>query len=214
MNDPRESLPWAFGGINIPLERLFQDEYSDQTHIDCQYRFGQMIKDRFQVICFSGARQNGWDNEMMWAHYGADQGGVCLEFDEDIFLQTIQETCPTKTHFLKEVQYTSQQLEQPFIYWNCKEADEQNFSNNLLKMCDRMIFHKSHFWEKEDEKRLVIFHPENLFIPIHPPLRAIHVGLRFPKAYLPSLKFLLQDHDIMLYDMVYQKDRYERWPSK
>lgn len=43
MNDPRESLDWSFGGINVPYEEIFKRYYSDETHIDCQYKFGEMI---------------------------------------------------------------------------------------------------------------------------------------------------------------------------
>ena len=44
MNDPRESSLWSMGSINLPLEKLFPEYYSDKTHIDCQYKFGQMIR--------------------------------------------------------------------------------------------------------------------------------------------------------------------------
>src|SRR5690606_10591423 len=86
MNDPRESLEWSFGSTHLPYEEIFKGDHSHQAHFDRIYRLGSMIKDRYQVLCFSGARSEGWNNEMMWAHYGGLHSGVCLEFDEDMLI--------------------------------------------------------------------------------------------------------------------------------
>lgn len=51
MNDPRKSRKWSFGGTNVPYELPFPDYYSTETQIDCQYKLGQMIKDRVQILC-------------------------------------------------------------------------------------------------------------------------------------------------------------------
>lgn len=107
MNDPRESTPWTMGSINLPLEKLFPEYYSDKTHIDCQYKFGKMIKERFQIICFSGAQQKGWNNEMMWAHYADNQKGVCLEFDENLLMIETKKKFPDVDILLKEVNYVT-----------------------------------------------------------------------------------------------------------
>lgn len=93
MNDPRESLRWTFGSTNLSYEKILEGYYSNKTHIDCQFKYGEMIKDRCQILCFSGAIQRG-DNEMMWAHYGGMHSGVCLEFDEDVLLQNLLTKCP------------------------------------------------------------------------------------------------------------------------
>jgi hypothetical protein len=88
-NDPREKEAFAFGGTNVPYDEIYKGHYNDDTHIDCMYKFGEEIKGRIQVICFSGASEGGWDNEMMWAHYADKHKGVCIEIDEDSLIKNI-----------------------------------------------------------------------------------------------------------------------------
>jgi hypothetical protein len=212
MNDPRESHAWSFGSINLPLERFFPGYYSNETHIDCQMKFGQMIKERFQVICFSGAQQKGWNNEMMWAHYADNQRGVCLEFDEDKLLKSVKENFPQFNFELQNVNYEKKKKEKPWIVWDDSVSTEQNFDNFLAVLCDKVVFHKSHFWEKEDEKRLLFLnHMDSLFLPYMDSLKAIHIGLGFPRWYVPAIENLIDGLGIKLYTLIYQRDEYVRW---
>ncbi len=212
MNDPRESTPWSMGSINLPLEKLFPEYYSDKTHIDCQYRFGQMIKERFQIICFSGAQQKGWDNEMMWSNYADNQKGVCLEFDENLLMVEAKKMFPNIDILLKEVNYITKKKEKPWVNWNNLLSIEANINNYLLLLSHKVVFHKSHFWEKEDEKRLLFLNcSENLFLPYGQSLKSIHIGLDFPRTYLPAIEKLIEGTSIKLYTMIYQSDKYVRW---
>lgn len=215
MNDPRESHPWSFGSINLPHE-LFKGEYSSETHIDCQMKFGRMIKDRFQVTCFSGARQEGWNNEMMWAHYADKQRGVCLEFDTDLLKAAITERFPDVKWVLEPVTYIQKPLEHPWIYWNERETIDENYHNNIQRIYPVMTLHKSHFWEKEDELRLIFLNQtETIYLPINSCLKAIHLGLGFPRAYFPAIEATLNEGwDLKIYQMIYQNDIYARWLLK
>lgn len=116
MNDPRESLSWAFGSTNLPYEKIFEGYYSDKTHIDCQFKYGEMIKDKYQIISFSGANQRGWDNEMMWAHYGGMHSGVCLEFDEDVLLQNLLAKYPGVLCTTENINYSNKK-KKPWLHW-------------------------------------------------------------------------------------------------
>lgn len=212
MNDPRESTPWSMGSVNLPLEKLFPEYYSDKTHIDCQYKFGQMIKDRFQIICFSGAQQKGWNNEMMWSHYADNQKGVCLEFDENLLMVEAKKKFPDIDILLKEVNYVPKKKEKPWIHWNNMFSIEENINNYSSILCHEVVFHKSHFWEKEDETRLLFLnHTGNLFLPYGQSLKAIHIGLDFPKDYLPAIEKLIEGTSIKLYTLIYERDKYIRW---
>ncbi|NRS87734.1 hypothetical protein HNQ02_000641 [Flavobacterium sp. 7E] len=212
MNDPRESNPWSMGSINLPYEKIFPEYYSDKTHIDCQYKFGQIIKERFQIICFSGAQQKGWDNEMMWSHYADNQKGVCLEFDEDLLMVEAKKMLPNVDILLKEVNYITKKKEKPWVNWNNILSIEENINNYASILSQKVIFHKSHFWEKEDEKRLLFLnYVENVFLPYGQSLTAIHIGLGFPRAYLPAIESLIEGTSIKLYTMIYERDKYIRW---
>jgi hypothetical protein len=212
MNDPRESHGWTFGSINLPFEKFFPGYYSDETHIDCQYKFGQMIKDKLQVICFSGANQAGWNNEMMWAHYADNQRGVCLEFDEDKLVSSIKESFPNNKFELKNVSYAQTNKRKPWIYWNESFSTEENFDGFLAFLCQDEVFHKSHFWEKEDERRLIFLNQtNNLFLPIKDSLKAIYIGIGFPRHYLPAIESLIVGTNIKINVLIYDNDKYIRW---
>ncbi|HWD87434.1 MAG TPA: DUF2971 domain-containing protein [Mucilaginibacter sp.] len=215
MNDPRESHAWSFGGMNVPLETLFPGYYTDETHIDCQYRFGKMIKDRFQIICFSGARQQGWNNEMMWAHYAENQRGVCLEFDIDSLTDEIRKIFPAMDWVLEPVNYISASHDSPWIIWNRQLNTEENFKTNVKRIHKDIVLHKSHFWEKEDEIRLVFLNEKKpVLIPIAGCLKAIHLGIGFPRTYLPAIEDLVTSMDIGIYQNIYDNDEYQRWRLK
>jgi hypothetical protein len=214
MNDPREASRWAFGGTNVPYLELFPEFYSDKTHIECQYRLGQMIKDHFQVCCFSGAQHKGWNNEMMWAHYADNQRGVCIEFDESILVAALIEKYPACRYFLQDVSYLKVQKESPWLEWNQSQEHSWNFENISLNHHPMLVFHKSHFWEKEDERRLLVFSKESLFIPITKALKAVHVGIGCHYSYIHAIHLMIKDLDVKLYGMVYQHDVHERWGLK
>lgn len=213
MNDPREYHPWGFGSVNLPYEKLFPGYYSDQTHIDCILKFGQMTKDRFQVICFSGAKHNGWDNEMMWAHYADRQKGICLEFDEAALKNSINNHFPGTRFEFQDVDYEQKITRRgPWVNWNGRLFHEENVRNFLEALSRQVTFNKSHFWEKEDEKRLLFLnHSERLFIPIRGALKAVHIGLGIPKPAHDEIFNAIWGKDIKLYVMIYQHNRYERW---
>ncbi len=212
MNDPRESTPWSMGSINLPFEKIFPEYYNEKTHIDCQYKFGKMIKERFQIICFSGAQQKGWDNEMMWSHYADNQKGVCLEFDEDLLMIEAKKMLPNVDVLLKEVNYITKKKEKPWVNWNNILSIEENINNYSSILSHKVVFHKSHFWEKEDEKRLLFLNcTENVFLPYGQSLKAIHIGLGFPRAYLPAIEKLIEGTSIKLYMLIYERDKYIRW---
>ncbi len=212
MNDPRESRRWSMGSINLPLDTFFPNYYSNETHIECQFKFGQMIKDSFQVICFSGAKNEGWKNEMMWTHYAENQRGVCLEFCENNLTMSVRDKFPEIKFILQDVNYTKKNKEKPWIFWDENLSKDENFDNYLSVLCNEVVFHKSHFWEKEDEKRLLFLNQtENVYLPYGKSLKAIHLGVGFPLCYVPAIEELIKDTSINLYRLIYERDEYIRW---
>jgi hypothetical protein len=213
-NDVRESIDWTFGGVNLPYEELFKDFYNDQTHYKCQVKFGNIIKDSFQLLCFSGAKAHGWNNEMMWTHYGEMNSGFCLEFDEDILLNSIKNTFPLIQFKIENIEYTDTKSK-GFLNWNQKITYEQNLENILDKISKPMTFTKSKFWEKEDERRLVFVKcTEPLFIPIQDALKTIYVGINFKNKECLSVLLRNLSDQTRLSLLVYQRNRFERWGLK
>jgi hypothetical protein len=76
----------------------------------------------------------------------------------------------------------------------------------------QVTFNKSHFWEKEDEKRLLYLnHSEPVFIPFENALKAVHIGLGIPKPQHEGIYNAILGKGIKLYVMIYQNYHYERW---
>lgn len=212
MNDPRESHDWAFGSVNLPLEELFPGYYSDKTHIDCQLKFGRIVKDRLQVVCFSGAQKKGWNNEMMWAHYGDEHKGVCLEFNEEKLIQAIKLSFPNSKFQIRDVNYERKRKDKPWVHWDSGISHDDNLTNFLEVLSRDVIFSKSHFWKLEDEKRLVFLNQrESFFIPFGEALTAVHIGLGIPKPLHDEIFKALSATGIKLYVMIYDNDKYKRW---
>ncbi|MFN7703451.1 MAG: DUF2971 domain-containing protein [Chryseotalea sp.] len=139
MNDPREKQPFAFGGKNIPLKEIFKGYYSDETHIDCLYRLGKDIKDRIQLFCFCGEKQQGWNNEMMWAHYANKHKGVCIELDEELLLNEIK---ASKLNYkLEGIDYSEKASK--FIYWQDNMSLEENILHFINAQYRDLAFKKS-----------------------------------------------------------------------
>lgn len=213
MNDPREFLDWSFGGTNIPYEEIFKRYYSYETHFDCQFKLGQMIKDRYEVLCFSGAKEAGWNNEMMWAHYGGLHLGVCLEFDEVILLKNLSVKYPDVDYCLNNIDYSSP-LKESWINWQPVKSIEENLSEISVRLVKGTALAKSRFWEREDERRLVCVNQGNrLYIPIQNALKTIYLGVGFKKYGKKMVEnvFHVLDGKCNLSLLIYQHNRFERW---
>lgn len=214
MNDPRESLDWAFGGINVPYESVFEGYYSDKTHFDCQYKFGNMIKNHYQVVCFSGANEKGWNNEMMWAHYGGLHSGICLEFDEERLTKAIASKYPGARFKIENINYKDD-IEAPWLNWERSMSFEENMDTNLHNIYQSVTLNKSSFWEREDERRLVFINSEKAFyIPIEEALKTVYVGVKFNNRELLPMMYKLLHPRFKLSMLIYQHNKFERWGIK
>lgn len=215
MNDPRESLDWTFGSTNLPYEEIFQGYYSAKTHIDCQIKYGNMIKDSYQVLCFSGAEGEGWNNEMMWTHYGGLHSGVCLEFDENILLNNLQNLYPDLTYHLENIDYSNRKTD-PWIYWEKNKNETENMKDILQYLVKDMTLSKSMFWKGEDERRLVCRGVDkSLYIPISNALKTVYLGVTFQlsKVLIDSI-FEMFNNRFNLSLLIYQNNSFERWGIK
>jgi hypothetical protein len=213
MNDPRESLDWAFGGTNVPYEEIFSGYYSDKTAITCQYKYGNMIKERYQILCFSGAREQGWNNEMLWAHYGGLHSGVCLEFDEETLIENLKLKHPDVAFKIENVDYSNKETER-WIHWQRGKSQEENMADFLKYLLKDKTLSKSRYWDREDEKRLVCINIVTpLYIPIVGALRTVYVGVTFKKNGREMLEsvFKVLNDKCRLSMLIYQHNKFERW---
>lgn len=203
MNDPKENQPWAFTTMNIDYLSIFPETYSEQTHLEHQFMFGNRIRENIQVICFVNNGDNkGAFNEMMWALYASNHHGVCLEIDEDLFLEENQEQL--KGYKLENVQYGK--CQQPAVFYDRKMSPESNIFKIIENQYRMLFLRKSRYWEHENERRLLVFGKEQIFLSIKKSLTGVFLGLFFPYEYRPSIDAPLSQLDVTIFDVIWNRN--------
>jgi Protein of unknown function (DUF2971) len=201
MNDPKENQPWSFGGRNIDYGGSYPETYSHDTHIDHQYRLWEDIKSSSQIICFvKDEPEKGFLNEIMWAHYSDNHRGVCLELDADIL---IQENKVQLTDYIFEP-VTYGKHERLFFSWDSQLDKEQNIQRFIRTKYKDLFLRKSNYWERENEKRLIIFNNTKKYLTIKRSLTGIYFGLLMPISYRPSIDRFINQEQTKLYDLYYE----------
>lgn len=175
-----------------------------------------MIKDKYQIISFSGADQPGWDNEMMWAHYGGMHSGVCLEFDEDVLLKNLLTKYPKVLYTIENINYSNKK-KKPWLHWQQDKSEAENMDTLLKYLVKDMTLSKSTYWEREDERRLVCLGiDDHLHIPIEGALKTVYLGVSFNKLgrELADSVFRSLDEMCKLSVLIYENNRFKRWGIK
>jgi hypothetical protein len=204
MNDPKENQPWAFAGRNIDFGASYPETYSSETHINHQYKLGHEIKNSCQIICFvKDTPEQGYLNEIMWAHYADNHKGVCLEIDNEVFLDENKEVL---TNFILE-SVTYGQHEKPSFGWDANLNKEQNIKKFAKEAYKLLFLRKSVYWERENEERLIVFSDVPKFLTIKKSLTGIYFGLQMPYSYRPSLDTLITEQQTKLFDLHYEDNK-------
>jgi hypothetical protein len=209
MNGPKENQRWTFGGINIPYEALYPDSSSmepNAAHFECQYRFGEEIKSKVQATCFVYSDEHkGYQNEMMWAQYAENHRGICLELDSDLFLK---ENSHLDIFKFEDINYKPKK--KPWINWNGNMSKDENFDQLIQWNYGNLFLSKSHYWEKEYEKRLLILADDYCYLNIKKSLTGVYYGLFTAHHYDPAIQQFL-DHDrTKTYKVYFESDKLKR----
>lgn len=204
MNDPKENQPWAFGGRNIDYGASYPETYSSETHINHQFKLGHEIKSSCQIVCFvKDTPEQGFLNEIMWAHYSDNHKGVCLEIDVDVFLD---ENRQALEHFIFEP-VTYGQHGKPFFGWDPALNKEQNIQKFVREAYKLLFLRKSAYWEKENEERLLVFRNTPQFLTIKNSLTAVYFGLQMPYSYKPSIDLFVNENQTKLFNLYYEDNK-------
>jgi len=189
-NDPRENRPQLFtytsnhkGG---PIGIL---ELNEKCNL--------VLKDDCKVICFSKDFRNyqGCHLSKMWAQYGDNHKGVCLEIDKELFikdnLKIIDSSIFEDIIYIEpDYRRRSTQLNINLIQYETEgnlDYLKKEFRNQYI---NQLYFTKNDEWESESELRLLIFSEtkEYEFCSITNSLIGIHLGVDFDYLYYPSIK--------------------------
>lgn len=197
-NDPREYYAWSFIGEN-------EDGASEKDYANSVFK-AKSLRENCKILCFNKEKA-GYKNLMIWAHYGDNHRGVCLEINEEKFLETNKDLFDKQKYFFYDkIRYKKEEYTPDFRIPNVRENRAESFFNDYYK---ELFFTKSECWQEEQEWRILIKANENinLICNLTDSLEKVIIGLNFPWVYLPSLEYLCELSNIPLYRSFYFKNK-------
>lgn len=210
MNGPKENQKWSFGGINIDYEGMYSETYSNETHIDHVYKFGEEIKSKIQALCFVHSDEyDGFENEMMWAQYSENHKGVCLELDTELF---IKENPDIDIFKFENIDYNPKKQE--WLCWDKNKSKDENINQIIERHHKTLFLSKSHYWEKEYEKRLLIVENDYCKLNIKNSLTGIYYGLFTNSNYDLAIQQFINNVNTKTYHVYFENNRLKRMELK
>ena len=202
---------WSFGSVNVPYESLYPEinlnPNKDAAHFASMYQLGEDIKSKLQAICFVYTDQyNGYENEMMWAQYAENHCGVCLEIDTDLFLE---ENKDIEIFKFQDVTYNPKKNNK-WIDWNPNKTKDENIRHHIEKDFGELFLSKSHYWDKEFEKRLLILQDDFCYFKIKNSLTGIYYGLSTNHNYDAAIQYLIDPERTKTYRVYFESNKLKR----
>ena len=207
-NDPRETKTFGFGAVNGNFEA--GNEITDKENKNKM--LSGLLKDKVKVICFSTDYKidneyfDGYNLPRMWAHYGDNHKGVCLEIDLDILIE--ENSAIFKNIHSSKVNYTHNFM-YPYVEYDQlrQYGIEQYIANFKLLHRDYLYFTKHIDWETERELRLLYFSNFMIdeYVSIRKSLKTIILGIDFDKTELP--KIIEQTKNISIEQIIFNSNQ-------
>lgn len=210
MNGPKENQKWAFGSINVPYEALYPELILNTdpniAHFESMYKLGEEIKSKIQAISFVYSDDyKGYENEMMWAQYADNHCGICFEIDTNLFLE---ENRNTQIFKFQNINYKPKSDE--WVYWDKKESKDENIRNHIERDFEALFLSKSHYWNKEFEKRLLILDDQYCYLNIKESLTGIYYGLFTNHYYDKSIQQFIDPIKTKTYRVYFEDNRLKK----
>ncbi|MGA9212488.1 DUF2971 domain-containing protein [Kaistella sp.] len=211
MNGPKENQNWAFGGVNVPYDTMYPElnlnEDKNRTHFESMYKFGEEIKSKIQATCFVYSDEyEGYENEMMWAQYANNHLGICLEIDTDIFLD---ENNDVEIFKFQNINYNPKKNDK-WVYWNKNLSKDENIIQHIQSNFESLFLSKSHYWEKEFEKRLLILANDFCYLKIKESLTGIYYGLSTNPNYDAAIQQFIDPTKTKTYRVYFENNRLKK----
>jgi hypothetical protein len=181
-NDPREYKSFGFGAINAHFDHA---NYIDQVHAE-QDKISRQIKKDCKVLCFcedyftEGEWWDGFNLPRMWAQYGENHKGICLEIDKTEFIEENKDILGSDLTFFESIHYTNKD-EYPFVEFDQYNERGDDYLKDFIRSYYKyLFFQKNKDWETEHELRLIHFdNAVDKYCSIKKSLKKIIVGIDF-----------------------------------
>ena len=207
-NDPRENKSFVFAAT-YDRESEFIDLKTNNQVVSNKLREG------CKIICFSHDSSPffGYEYSKMWAHYGDNHKGICIEINKDKFLE--ENSSIIKPELLKEIKYFSfnpKEMQEDHRIVNYREIKNIGIEKYLkeqfrMEHLDYLYFTKDKDWESERETRLLYFSKSKTdeYCSIKNSINHIYLGVDFNQNYLTAIINLCPE--ITLSELNYEEVR-------
>lgn len=204
-NDPRETADWGFPTTYLPPftpeEELSQLESAGKANLEAN----RIRTEEWGLMSFSYDKLDdqqqtnpiasinyipGFAMPRLWAHYGGNHTGVCLEFDGPELVREIQAAITQNGElFLGPMKYgyeitswpSPEGLAYQFDYHEISSPDlRSGLRQHIKKYYKEYFLHKTSDWESEREYRMLIHSTVGPFyFDIKKSLRHVFIGPLF-----------------------------------
>jgi hypothetical protein len=198
-NDPRENKSFVFAAT------FFHDDLQ-LNQLDARNKeISNALREDCKVLCFSEDTKHffGFESSRMWAHYGGNHKGICLELDREEFIK--ENSGLIKEELFRKITYYELEPSKPeehkiVDHTIMKAIGMKRYLSEIFRPAhlEYLYFTKNKEWESEQELRLVHFsdNKQNEYCSIKNSLRNIFLGVDFHDSYLPSIINLCPNIDI------------------
>ena len=165
-NDPSEFLRYS----SVPYSALVQVDKS------LVFETFYTKVHSYKPLSFSidGGRP-GWQLPCMWAHYGDNHKGVCIELDLEKL--SIDKIMHAKIKYIESIPVCNFLMNYTGKEKTFSEIVDNYISHNMTTL----FFSKEQDWESEQEYRLIAIN-ENSVLNIENAITGIYLGARFEKS--------------------------------
>jgi len=182
-NDPQENK--TYGSWQI------FDEFDSFKQIELKKVFKSHLAKNCRMLCFTGDYIDcetqiptaGYKSPTMWAHYANKYAGVCLVFNKEELLKTVQGLdC-----FKENVLYKSELHFPQVSLKKYQELGEKAIADYCKNNYKELLYTKHYHWSSENEYRLLHF-KGNDYVDIKNSLAGVYYGFNFDEGLIPALK--------------------------
>ncbi len=216
MNDPKENL-------------LHKTEYNESfSHFInmSEFALAKNVQNETNVLCFSVDRNieveniptltKGYNLQRMWAQYGGNHTGICLEIDYDEFINENKKKIDEFEiidDFVSYDYYNFQNLPRPLfgqakpyrtsIENLCTDKAHWNTLKSNSDFVKKRFFTKNLDWQGESEYRFLTFKNIDIdrYLSIENSLTKIIFGVNASRHYLPAVIDKVEKENVYYLDL-------------
>lgn len=171
-----------FNGLrntNDPLEFMKNIKTGEHGKITNEYYIAnQLFKEeieKYQVLCFTKATKNqGFEEPTMWAHYGENHNGICIEIDEKLIKKDDSIIC-------NDIAYKKKVFEPNILKLiDNKDVNDARakISSYVSENINSIFFQKTKSWSVERERRFLVKNSSNVhrYLDVENCITGIYLG--------------------------------------